>query len=59
VELEEDGEDSWNNHVRTEILYTVMEERNILQSIKRKHANWIGHILHMNGLLKHVSEGNT
>ena len=27
--------------------------------IQRKNANWIGHILPMNDLLKHVSEGNT
>jgi hypothetical protein len=45
--------------VRTEILYTVMEDRNILHTIQRKHANWIGHILRVNSLLKHVSEGNT
>jgi hypothetical protein len=48
-----------DDHVRTEILYKVMEDRNILHTIKRKHTNWIGHILHMNGLLKHISEGNT
>jgi hypothetical protein len=59
VELEEDGEDGWNDHVRTEILYTVMEERNILHTIKRKHTNWIGHIVCMNGLLKYIGERNT
>jgi hypothetical protein len=35
----------------------VKEERNILRTIKRK-ANWIGHILLRNCLLKRVIEGN-
>jgi len=30
------------------------EERNILQAIKRRKGNWIGHILHTNCLLKHI-----
>jgi hypothetical protein len=40
-----------------EVLHTVKEERNILDTIKRRKANWIGHILHRNCLLKHVIEG--
>jgi hypothetical protein len=28
-----------------EVLYTVKEERNILNIIKRRKANWIGYIL--------------
>jgi hypothetical protein len=32
------------------------EDWNILQTIKRRKANWIGHILHRNCLLKHVVE---
>jgi hypothetical protein len=35
------------------------EERNILQTVKRRVANWIGHILRWNCLLKHVIEGKT
>ena len=35
------------------------EERNILQTIKRRNANWIGYILRRNCLLKHVMEGTT
>jgi hypothetical protein len=35
----------------------VMTERNILQTIKRRKANWIGHILRRNCVLKHVIEG--
>jgi hypothetical protein len=33
------------------------ESRNILHTIKRRKANWIGHILRRNCLLKHVIEG--
>jgi hypothetical protein len=35
----------------------VKEERNIVHTIKRRKANWIGHILRINCLLKHVIEG--
>jgi hypothetical protein len=41
--------------VRKEVLRKV-EDRHILQAIKRE-ANWIGHILRGNCLLKHVIEG--
>jgi hypothetical protein len=34
----------------------VKEERNIVHTIKRRKANWIGHILRRNCLLKHVIE---
>jgi hypothetical protein len=37
--------------------YRVKEERNIVHTIKRMKANWIGHILRRNCLLKHVIEG--
>jgi hypothetical protein len=36
--------------------YRVKEERNSLRTITRK-VNWIGHILHRNCLLKHITEG--
>jgi hypothetical protein len=32
--------------------------RNSLLTIKRRNANWIGYILGINCLLKHVIEGN-
>jgi hypothetical protein len=35
----------------------VKEERNIVHTIKRRKANWIGHILRRNCLLKHVIVG--
>jgi hypothetical protein len=44
--------------VRNEaVLHRVKEERNILHAIKRRKANWIGHILRRNCLLKHAIEG--
>jgi hypothetical protein len=49
---------SWTDRVRNgEVLPRVKEERNILQTIKRRKANWIGHILRRNCLLKYVIEG--
>jgi hypothetical protein len=40
-----------------EVLQRVKEERNIIHTIKRRKANWIGHILCKNCLLKHIIEG--
>jgi hypothetical protein len=43
-----------SGHVRTEdALHRVQEERNILNEINRRKANWIGRILRGNCLLKH------
>jgi hypothetical protein len=36
--------------------YRFKEERNILHEMKRRKANWIGHILRRNCLIKHVIE---
>jgi hypothetical protein len=36
---------------------TAKEDRNILHTTERRKANWIGHILRRNCLLKHVIEG--
>jgi hypothetical protein len=45
------------NHVRNEeVLHKVKEKRNILHTTKRVKADWIGHILCRNCLLKHVIE---
>jgi hypothetical protein len=35
----------------------VSEQRNILHEIRKRKANWIGHILRRNCLLKDVIEG--
>ena len=44
---------SWTNHVRNEeVLLGVNEQRNILNEIRKWKANWIGHILLRNCLLK-------
>jgi hypothetical protein len=42
---------------KCEVLHRGKEERNILHTVKRRKANWIGHILCRNCLLKHVIEG--
>jgi hypothetical protein len=36
----------------------VKEERNTQRTIKRRKANWIGHIWRMNCLPKHVIQRN-
>jgi phosphoglucomutase len=42
---------SSTDHVRKKQgLYRVREQRNILQTIKRRKANWTGHSLHWNCL---------
>jgi hypothetical protein len=35
----------------------VKEGRNILHTIRRRKANWIGHMLRRNCLIKHIIEG--
>ena len=48
---------SWTDHVRNEeVLRRVNEQRNILHEIRKRKANWIGHILRRNCLLKQVIE---
>jgi hypothetical protein len=49
---------SWTDRVRNEeVLQRVKKERNILHTVKRRKANWIGHILPRNCLLKYDIEG--
>jgi hypothetical protein len=53
---------SWTDHVRNEeVLLRVKEQRNILHEIRKRKANWIGHILRRNcpynGLLKERYKG--
>jgi ribosomal 50S subunit-associated protein YjgA (DUF615 family) len=40
-----------------EVLRRVNEQRNILHEIRKRKANWIGHILRRNCLLRQVIEG--
>ena len=53
-----------NKHVKMEgvhviiiIIIIVNEQRNILHEIRKRKANWIGHILRRNCLLQQVTEG--
>ena len=48
---------SCTDHVRSEVLLRVKEQRNILHEISKRKANWIGHILYRNCLLQRVIEG--
>jgi hypothetical protein len=49
---------SLTEHVRNEeVLLTIREQRNILHEISKRKANWIGHILCRNCLLRQVNEG--
>ena len=49
---------SWTDHVRNEeVLLRDKAQRNILHEIRKRKANWIGHILRRNCLLKQVMEG--
>jgi len=50
---------SWTDHVRNEVLLRVNEQGNILNKIRKRKANWIGHILRRNCLLQQVIEGKT
>ena len=43
--------------MRNEVLLRVKEQRNILHEIRKRKANWIGHILRRNCLLQEVIEG--
>ena len=50
-----DAANSWADHVRNEeVLQTVKEESNILQSVKIRKVKWTGCLLRRNCLLKHV-----
>jgi hypothetical protein len=44
---------SWTVSMRNEeVLHRVKEERNILHTIRRRNADWVGHTLRRNCLLK-------
>ena len=47
----------WIDGVRNEVLHTVREYRNFLHAIKRREADWVGHVLRRNCLTKHVIWG--
>ena len=47
----------WTDRVSNDVLLRVKEEGNILQTVQRRKANLVGHMLRMNCLLKQVIEG--
>jgi hypothetical protein len=52
------GKISWTDRINNKaVFHRVQEERNILHTMRRRKANWIGHILRRNCLLKHIIEG--
>ena len=52
------GKINWTDHVRNEeVLLRVKEQSNILHEMRKRKANWIGHILRRNCLLQRVIEG--
>jgi ribosomal 50S subunit-associated protein YjgA (DUF615 family) len=49
---------SWTDRVgNAEVLQRVKEKRNTIHAAKRRKANWIGHVLCRNFLLKQIIEG--
>jgi len=48
---------SWTKHVRNAVLHRVKMERNIIQTIKGKKTNGIGHIWRRNCLRIHIFDG--
>jgi hypothetical protein len=48
---------SWTDNVRNEeVLLRVKEQRNMLHELRKRMANWIGHILRRDCLLQRVIE---
>ena len=48
---------SWTDRVGNEEMLHSAEERNILYTVQRRKANWIGNVVRSNCLLKQVIEG--
>ena len=58
VRTDQEIRELYTDHVRNEeVLLRVKEQRNILHELRKRKANWIGHILRRNCLLKQVIEG--
>jgi hypothetical protein len=43
---------SWTDHMLNEVLLRIKQQRNILNEISKRKANWIGHILRRNCLVQ-------
>jgi len=49
---------SWIDRVKNEeVLRSVKNKGNGLQTVKRRNAKWVGHMMRRNCLLRHVIEG--
>jgi hypothetical protein len=55
--LEKDGDQLGRGRKKV-VLHRVKAGRNILSTMNRRKANWIGQMLSRNCFLKHVSERN-
>jgi len=42
--------------MRNDVLHGVKERMNIIHTIHKRKANWMGHILRRNCILEHVIE---
>jgi hypothetical protein len=48
---------SWTDRVKNEkVLHRVKEERNILDTIKRRKVNWIGYVFSRNCIIKYITK---
>jgi hypothetical protein len=48
---------SWMDCMKSELLHTDKEERNIIYTMKQGKDNWICHFFHWSCLLKHYIKG--
>jgi hypothetical protein len=48
---------SWTDRVRNAEVLQRIKDRNILGTINRRKANWIGHLLRRNCFLQQVTDG--
>ena len=51
------NDDARSESLQIQVFLRVNEHRNILHEIRKRKANWIGHILRRNCILKQVIEG--
>ncbi|KAI5721796.1 hypothetical protein M8J77_025821 [Diaphorina citri] len=57
VALEKNGKIKWSDKIRNEeVLRRVGEERSILKTIKKRKANWLGHILRRDCIQRRIME---
>jgi len=45
------------DRVKNQVLHRIKEQKNILHTVKRRKAAWIGHMLCRNCLVKYIIEG--